>query len=148
MFKKLPFISILLLFLVGLGGCGGDDSTTAASLSKSEYIKRAKVICTDAESEQFKQGSLYLEKHPGVEEEQVLVEAALPPLEKELQKLKALGTPSGGASQVDAYLLAFEKALKETREDPKNALSASSNPFERPNKLAEAYGLEGCSGNP
>lgn len=143
--KALIFCAALILMVNA--GCGG-GSSGGPSLTKGQFIKRAKAICTQAETEQFKNGFAYLEEHPGIDEEEAVLPAALPPIEKELKELRDLGAPDGDETKVEVILNALEKALEETKKDPGRALERKGNPFETPNKLAERYGLQGCSGNP
>src|SRR3954471_6116809 len=151
MVKKLLniFILVVLSFLmvVGLGGCGGSDSAEA-SLSEKQFVKKAKAICLNSEGEQFKGAFAYIESHPGTEEEDAVVPAALPPIEKELTRLQELPAPEQKQSQLTAFYKALEKAIAETKKDPGRALVVKGNPFNRPNKLAEVAGLENCSSNP
>jgi hypothetical protein len=147
--RKLLIISLLAVLaflLVYTAGCG-EDSTTV-SLSKKQFVKRAKVICSESETEQFGTVVSYLQAHPGLKQEEAMVPAGLPPIEKELNKLKALGSPSGGEAELEDFFQALEKAIAETKKDPGSALTQKGNPFDKPNELAESYGLEGCSGNP
>lgn len=148
--KRLLSISLILaaiLLLFGMAGCGGSDSGEAA-LSKKEFVKKAKDICIKAEDEQYKQGFTYVQEHPNVKQEDVVVPAALPPIEKELAKLKDLPAPEQDQSQLTAFYEALEKAITDTKADPGSAMVEKGNPFNKANKLAEAYGLEGCAGNP
>jgi hypothetical protein len=145
------FLSILMAFtvlLIGAAGCGSDSSSAEPSLTKAQFVKRADAICTASENEQFKIGMTYLEEHPGVEEEEVIIPAGLPPIEKELRMIKDLTAPAGYAKKVDEFVQALEQAVTETRKDPGSALEPTGNPFEKPNNLAEADGLKGCAHNP
>ncbi|HWC47597.1 MAG TPA: hypothetical protein VG448_01805 [Solirubrobacterales bacterium] len=135
-----------LLMLSSLVGCGGGSE--AASLTKKQFVQRAKAICVAAETEQFNQGAAYMEAHPGIEEEDAVVPAALPPIEKELEKLKKLPAPDESQSQLALFYEALEKALADTKKDPGSALVQKDNPFDEANNLAEQAGLEGCSSNP
>jgi hypothetical protein len=74
--------------------------------------------------------------------------AALPPLEKEVQKLKALGAPSGDEAKVEAILAALGEAVEAGKENPQSLLVAEQTPFNRANALAKAYGLRICASNP
>jgi hypothetical protein len=139
-------ISWVLLLLV-MSGCGGSDSGET-SLSKKQFVKKAKAICLESETEQYKQGFSYIESHPGAEEEDAVIPAALPPIEKELTKLQELPAPDQIEAQVTAFYKALEKGIADTKKDPGSALVQKGNPFKAANKLAEEAGLEGCSANP
>jgi hypothetical protein len=141
------FALATVLLVLNVSGCGGGDSAET-SLTKKQFVKRAKSICVAAENEQFNDGIAYMEKHPGIEEEEAIVPAGLPPLEKELEKLKALGAPRGDEAKIEEFLEELEKAITETKDDPGTALVRKGNPFNKANELAKSYGLEGCYGNP
>jgi hypothetical protein len=138
--------ALVSMGLILVSGCGGDSAE--ASLTKDQVIKKAELICGEAEGEQFKKGFAYMEEHPGIEEAEAVVPAALPPIEKELQRLKDLPAPSSDQAELTEFFAALEKAMEETKKDPESALISKANPFERPNELAKRYGLQGCSGNP
>ncbi|HSC55657.1 MAG TPA: hypothetical protein VLC51_00550 [Nitrospira sp.] len=141
-------ISLLCVSLSGCGGSGSEASGSEASLSKKEFVKKAKAICLKSESEQFKAAFAYIESHPGTEEEDAVVPAALPPIEKELKKLREMGAPEEMQSRLDSFYKALEQGIADTKKDPGSALVVKGNPFNRANKLAEAAGLENCSSNP
>ena len=150
MMKKLLSIICLVaaaLLLFGVAGCGEDDSS-AATLTKKQFIKSAEGICEQAETEQLKKATKYLQGHPGAEEEDAVIPAGLPPIEEELNKLEALGLPKGGEAEIEAFLDALQVALDQAKEDPGSVLAQQGNPFEKPNKIGSKYGLKACASNP
>jgi hypothetical protein len=149
--KKL--LSILCLvaagsMLLGVAGCGGGDDSSAASLTKKQFIKSAESICKQAESKQLKTATKYLQDHPGAEEEDVVVPAGLPPIEEELTKLEALGLPEGGEAEIEAFLEALQEGLDKANADPASVLVQKGNPFEEANEIGQKYGLKACASNP
>ena len=132
---------------MGAAGCGGGDSTTA-SLTKKQFLKKADKFCEEGEREQLELASEYLKKHPGAEEEEMIIPAGLPPLQKQTEEIKALPAPEGDEAQVEAIVKAFEKALKDTEANPQDILTTASNPFKEADKLAEKYGLTSCANAP
>ena len=148
--NKRLFILALVALLAAAVGCGssGSEGTSETSVTKKQYVLRAEKVCLNTESEQFQTISTYSQEHPEVDEEKAVVEAGLPPLEAELAKLEALEQPRTGNAQLEAFFAAFDRAITESQEDPSRVLTQEGNPFATPNKLAEAYGLKGCSGNP
>ncbi len=144
---KLVVVGLFLLgLLVWVPGCGGGDSTSA-SLTKSQYLKQAKEICEKGEREQLELASQYLKKHPGAEEEDMILPAGIPPLQKQIAKLKELPAPEGDEAEIEAFIKASEEALEEGEANPQDLLS-SSNPFDKANKLGEKYGLTNCASAP
>lgn len=143
----LIILSLVAVAALSIAGCG-DSSSAETNLSKKQFIARAESICKQAEKEQTELGLKFFQSHPGAEEEEALIPAGIPPIEKELNKLRELGSPSSGQAEVDRYLEALEKAVEEAKEDPAGALAASGGPFEEPNELAQNYGLKTCANNP
>jgi hypothetical protein len=147
--KVLPILIALLLVaaLTGASGCGGGDSTSA-SLTKKQFLKKADEICEKGETEQLEMAAKYLKKNPGAEEEELIVPAALPPLQKQTEEIKALPAPEGDEAEVEAIVKAFEKALKDSEANPQDVMSSGSNPFKEADKLAKKYGLTSCANAP
>lgn len=145
-------ILILLLALAALplllaaSGCGEEDSAEA-SISNAKFQKKANLICNNASVEQYEEASRYLEDHPKAKEADLLEAVAIPPLEKQLEKLKALGLPRGHEEEAEAFFEEFEAALEEMREDPRS-VSEQDNPFEQANKLGKKYKYGDCGVNP
>lgn len=134
--------------LTGAWGCGsGGDSTS--SLTKKQFLAKADKFCEEGEKEQLELASKYLQQHPGAEEEEMILPAGLPPLQKQTEKIKALPAPEGDEAEVETMIEAFEKGLKETKANPQDLMTSGSNPFTEADKLAEKYGLNtSCSSAP
>ncbi|MGN6201255.1 MAG: hypothetical protein ACTHNY_02480 [Solirubrobacterales bacterium] len=145
------FLSMTLLSLLaalGIGGCGNGEETAAASLPKVKFIKQADLICSNASIDQAKKAASYVFDHPGAKEVDLVLPAAIPPLERELDELEELGGPSGEEEEFAVYLEEFAKALDELKAEPKSALSPADNPFKKANKLATELQSGDCSQTP
>jgi hypothetical protein len=147
--KVQPILIVLLLAgaLAGASGCGGGDSTSA-SLTKKQFIAKADKICEEEEREQLELAAKYLKKNPGAEEEDMIIPAGLPPLQKQTERIKTLPAPEGDEAKIEAIMKAFEKALKDAEANPQDVLTAASNPFKEADKLAEKYGFTNCAHAP
>jgi len=132
---------------MAVSGCGGSEAVEV-HLSKKQFLKKSEEVCSEAENEQFEGAGQYMEKHPNAKEEDLVVPAGLPPIEKEIKKLKALGPPKGGEAEIEAFIKALEAAAEAAKEDPKVVLASQGNPFEKPDKLASEYGFSVCANNP
>jgi hypothetical protein len=145
---KLVVIGLVLAGLLAwTSGCGGGSSTTA-SLTKKQYLKQAQEICEKGEREQLELAAQYLKKHPGSEEEDMISSAGIPPLQKQIEKLKALPAPEGDEAKIEAFIKASEEALKEGEANPQDLLNSRSNPFDKPNELGKEYGFTNCASSP
>jgi hypothetical protein len=148
--SKLIAIMTLLFVaaaLTGAWGCGsGGDSTS--SLTKKQFLAKADKFCEEGEREQLELASKYMKQHPGAEEEEMVIPAGLPPLQKQTEKIKALPAPEGDEAEVEAMIKAFEKGLKDTEANPQDLLASASNPFKEADKLAAKYGLTTCDNAP
>jgi hypothetical protein len=133
-----------------LGGCGGgeDEATAQTTMPLEKYAAKTDLICGDGSVEQGKLAYVYLEKHPNAEEIDLVIPAAVPPIEKEIEELHELGLPRGHEEEAEAVVEEMEKALEALKEEPKGALSGKNNPFKKANELAAELGLGDCSQNP
>ena len=150
-FHALMLTSLLAAaaLIMVLGGCGGSSSASSqGALTKSQFIKRADAICVQSEGEQLQLMVAYAKHHPGAEEEEMVKPAGLPPLEKQLESIKALEAPAGDEAKVAAWLDEFEAQLQKAKKNPGSVLDLEHNPFATANKMAEKYGLKGCAGAP
>jgi hypothetical protein len=147
MINRYLTLLVALMVLSVVAGCGSTESEEG-TLTKAQFAKRANLICSNASNEQAKNAGPYLSKHPNAEEAELLEMVGIPPLEKELEELRALGLPRGHEAQAEAFIEEFEKALDELKEDPAAALPPQDNPFEKANSLAEKYEYGDCSQSP
>lgn len=145
--KSVGVLLVVLWALIVAAGCGS-DSSTGASITKAQFVKKANDICEETEGEKLKLATEYLKKNPGTEEVDLVVPAAVPPLEKQVREIEALPAPEGDEAKVEAYLDAVKAGIKDTEANPEDALAAKSNPFVKANSLAADYGLTVCDGLP
>jgi hypothetical protein len=141
----------LALFAAGCGG--GDDTSTTASLTKAQFIKKADGICESAEGKLNGEFESFAEKHnlsekqpPNHKEaEEAATTILIPSIEGQVQDIRALGAPEGDEGQVDELLTAVEDALDTAREDPAEFIeSEGEGEFAAANKKAREYGLKAC----
>jgi hypothetical protein len=141
-------VSVLILALVGVTGCGSSGDSATAALPQATFIKRAEAICEQAEQEEFKSTVAYTKEHPSSKEEEWVAPIFVPAVEEQLRQLKALGAPEGEESSIDSMLAELGTAIEVTKADPKKVLQPSTNPFEKYDKLAKKNGLVACSHAP
>jgi len=134
-------------------GCGssnesGGESFAEARMPLGQYAHKTDLICGEGSFEQGALAAAYLEKHPNTKEVDLVIPAAVPPIEKEITELHELGLPKGHEEEAEVFVGEMEAALKVLKKEPKGALSQKDNPFEKSNELGEKLGLGDCARNP
>jgi malonyl CoA-acyl carrier protein transacylase len=131
-------------------GCGGGDSS-AESLTKAEFVKKANAICARLSGESQAELLAYINKNvkgsgnkaltKGQEEE--LVESlVVPSVNKQIEELDALGAPEGDEEQIDAFIEELESTVEEAEEETVGF--TEERPFAEAEKLAREYGISEC----
>jgi hypothetical protein len=134
--------------LAGLG-CGGDDGIATAEIPKKVFLRKADAICAET-YDQMRSGYLAFVKgkanpFSGDREIREFADTVLIPTKRqEVQRLRALGAPSGEGDQVEAIIDAYEEGIERAEEDPRAAVSSATGVFTEATELAEGYGLEDC----
>lgn len=137
---------------LALVGCGsGDDEDQPASLPKSQYAKKADAICSKTEGRQEKLVNQFGEqtkKNPETPSgtEELIIFAAVPPLELQAKELSQLPPPEEEAAKAKEYLHAFEKGIEATAQEPQALLVAEPGPFTKAEEAAKGFGFKVCSG--
>jgi hypothetical protein len=125
-------------------GCGGGSDPP----SKAEFIKKGNAICRkgnhdiNAAVEKTFSG----DERPSTAKIKAFGErTAIPRVQREIDQLRRLGTPSKDQEEVEAFLGEAQSALDKVKADP--ALFATQeqhDPFAEANRLAKSYGLKVC----
>jgi hypothetical protein len=155
--KALLAIGMAIALAAAVVGCGGGDDTSgsssgdssAAGLTKAEFIKQADKICGDAsdasegEAEEYaEENDFNLEKASEEQLEEAIAAVLVPNLNQQAEDISALGAPEGEEEQVEEILTALEDAAAEIDDDPGAAFEGD--PLGEATKLAKAYGLKVC----
>jgi hypothetical protein len=152
------FIAVLFGALVGamlIAGCGSsDNSETTASLTKAQFLKQGNAICkagneeTNEGFESFSKEHNLGHKEPSEAQFEELSETVLAPsVSKQIEEVRALGTPEGDEGEVDEFLTNAEEALEKVEEEPALiSAEGKEGPFYSVNKEAAAIGLTSCGG--
>ena len=150
----------MLLLMVALpsAACGDDDSedgttTTTTALSKQQFVREANLICerTDDEleraSRQFFADAPSGEEVPPEEIEEFGEKTVYPAVQDEIDRIRALGAPTGDEDQVEALLDAAQQGLDTLQDHPGQlARGAAAPALDEASKLARNYGLDQCAG--
>lgn len=136
---------------------GGSESTPSApeaaesSLTRAQFVKKANALCSGERSESFQELTSFAQRHAkeGKPERTLLKdmvrEAILPRIERELRKLAELGAPAGDEEEVQEFLTAEYEAYKRALalEEPKT-LQQVEHLFAKAGAMARAYGIDAC----
>jgi len=145
--KTLTIFSALMALLLSLevGGCGGSDEEP---LTKRKFIAKGEEICRNAKREQFRLRAEVLKQWPNAEETHLVKPAAVPAMEREIRRLKALNPPVGDEKKVQAIIRGLENGVVDSAYDPLDLLVAVSEPFATTRKLERRYGFKICATTP
>jgi hypothetical protein len=148
--RHLPLSAVLALLVAG---CGGDDdatntaTTTAAPLTKAEFIRQADQICLSGDSrieaaadDLLAQGG----EPPPSEVRRIARRIVVPGLEAEVQAIRALGAPAGDEAAVERILSATERGIAEIEADPESAIEGPTPGLRKAGRLAREYGSAEC----
>jgi hypothetical protein len=136
--------SVLAVALIAAGCGGGDDNsdTTSVSLTKSEWLAKADAICQQGNQEIQQAASQQFgkQKPTAADIRQFGTETALPNTQTQVDKIRALGAPSGDEDQVNKILDTVQADIDKA----KAAGDVEDSTFADGNALAKQYGLQVC----
>lgn len=140
--------AIAIAIALGVAGCGDDESSTesstAASITKEEFVTQANQICADGTvSVEAAAKKVFTSPQPSKAAVGGFVtETVIPETEAQVTDIRALGAPAGEEEQVDAILETADQELEALMADP-SAIGPQS--FAESSKLAADYGLNECA---
>jgi hypothetical protein len=151
-------IKIFHIFLSGLiasgllVGCGSDGDGDTTTLTKTEFIRSADVVCKKAIGMQARAEIEYAQQHEkalvalplATAQAQVRAAVGLPLILKEAEEIDALGAPEGDEEQVEEIVTGLEEGVEATEENPKSSEEGES-PFVEVSRLATEYGFKVCA---
>ena len=147
--------ALVALAVVAIAGCGSssssDSTESTASLSKAEFLKKGNAVCKEgnesinSEFEEFdKENNLSETAEPPKEVQEEAVEQVLiPAINRQIEEVKALGTPEGDEGELAELISAEEGVVEEAEENPLLLFETTPKQKEA-NKLATDYGLTVC----
>jgi hypothetical protein len=145
--KRYPLGLLALSLAAGLvaAGCGGSDdnsTTTAASLTKPEWIAKADSICKQGSQEINQAASQQFgnQKPTEAQVQQFAKDNLVPQIQSEVDSIRALGAPSGDEDQVNKLLDTVQADIDKA----KAAATIENSSFADGNALANQYGLKVC----
>jgi ABC-type lipoprotein release transport system permease subunit len=138
----LALTAVLALAVIGAGCGSSDDDSGTSSLTKSEWIAKADAICQQGnqEIEQAAQQQFGNQKPSAADVQQFATGTALPNTQTQINKIRALGAPSGDEDQVNKILDTVQADIDKA----KSAGDIEESTFADGNALAKQYGLKVC----
>jgi hypothetical protein len=153
--KNLALVLVGVVFAVLVGsGCGDGEAdsgadSASAPLTKQEYIAKAENVCLQAGKAASGRFQALQKSNEDLNEAQLMPRASeevlVPSMEEIADELQSLGPPAGDERQVDAFLTALQQAIDDASGRKITSFQQFSEPFQRYNKLIEAYGFENCT---
>ncbi|MGN6585853.1 MAG: hypothetical protein ACTHKT_00040 [Solirubrobacterales bacterium] len=134
-----------LLLPLDAGGCGSSEE---APLTKKQFIAKGEEICRDAKREQFRLRAKTLKRWPNAEETHLVKPAAVPAMEREIRRLKALNPPVRDEKKLQEIFRGLENGVADSSYDPLDLLVRVSEPFAIARKLERHYGFKVCATTP
>jgi hypothetical protein len=134
-----------------LSGCGSGDTTTTASLSKAEFVRKANAICAKDAQRMQKDFQAFSSEHNDnpnpsrAEYEEFIAKVIEPNLTHQIRTIRALGSPASDAGTVEEILSAVEEGLRTAGEKPELVTRGNAEIFGKAIKLAATYGLTACA---
>jgi hypothetical protein len=145
--KRIPVLllgSVLAAALIAAGCGGGDDNsdTTTTSLTKAAWIAKADAICQQGnqEIEQAAKQQFGNQQPTAAEVQDFGTGTALPATQTQVDKIRALGAPSGDEDQVNKLLDTVQADIDKA----KAVGDVEDSTFADGNALAKQYGLQVC----
>lgn len=138
--KLLSTLLLSMLTLAALAGCGGGEP----QLTKTQFIRQADAVCKQAAAEQRKLAA----QHKGEVVSgnlAAVIAVFVPPMERELRRLRALSPPQADEGRVGAMLRAIESGVKDAKADYLDLFVKQTDPFTEANELARKYGIAACA---
>lgn len=140
---------LVLALAIAIFGCGSGGSS--GSLSKAQFLKKGVAICVEGTEEIGRLDEAAWAKYdPNHTSQSEVIRwkvalALLPPREKELRRLRALGLPEGDETYVERMLDAWEEGIETGKRHPWRLLAGGSDfAFAETYRMADDYGLEKC----
>lgn len=126
---------------IGCGSSGSDEG----SLTKADFIRKADAVCSEWQQARDQRYTAAASKFGNLNNKANKEKAILyilAPYEVAVEGLGEITPPAGEEDKVDGVVKAMEEAMAQTRKNP--VAASEEAPFDKPNKLAESYGLEEC----
>lgn len=130
-----------VVLAVAVAGCGGGES----HLARAQFLSQANAICRRAATEQERLASGYPKGAVAYGHYGASTAVFVPPMEKELRRLKALSPPPEDERKVRVLLEEIEGGVEDAKADYLDLFVKVTDPFRSANERARRYGLKACA---
>lgn len=147
---RLACLGFALVALTAVG-CGENAVGEEERVTKGEFIKKADVLCEEADKAQEDAQRAFEQTFPEPSsgtlwQEKLVLDVGLPPVQTLAEELNELAAPSGDEEEISAIVQGMERAVDEASANPSSMLEEGSvGPFTQVLKLAKEYGFKACS---
>jgi len=131
----------LVAAALSIAGCGGSGGSQP---SRAQFIRQGDAICKQAAAERERLAARYKGEVVSGNFEAVTA-VFVPPMERELRRLRALGPPQADEKKVRAILKATKRGIEDAKADYLDLFVRETDPFAEANALARRYGLATCA---
>ena len=133
----------LALLLSSATGCGGGEE----QLTKAQFLEQGDAVCRQAGTEQAEIASHYKKGQIAPGQYEVVTAVFVPPMEKELRRLRSLNPPQEDEKEVRAILRGIQSGVDDAKADYLDLFVRETDPFAEANELARKYGFHACAGS-
>jgi hypothetical protein len=143
--KVKPMLAAGLAVGLIAAGCGDDDDSESASITKDEWIAQASEICSQSEQAMEEQaGEFFRTGKPEPKAElEFQTEVVVPGIREQVTQIAALPVPEGDEGEIEAIVTTAEDGLEEAEEDP-TVVEESSGALAEAGRLISDYGVKAC----
>lgn len=145
------FVFALALTAIGCGDSDSSDTAAAPPMTKAAFVKEANALCNKSRAIAIERAFALSAQRPDeskrAQEVELFRTVMLPDAQKRIDRVLALGVPSGDEDQVEAIFSKVEEILDRAESDPESFFQAQINykyPLKEAEKLADRYGLSDC----
>jgi hypothetical protein len=141
---KIHYITGAAIVMLGIAGCGGDDS----ALTAGEYRTQAGAICERIDPD-ITALFISLESKGDTatpEDLQATVDALVQLVNTEIDEIAALTPPDELAADAEAMVAAARTAVSTTEAQGLGFFDDETNPFAEADRMASELGITACAG--
>jgi hypothetical protein len=166
--RTISLLALVSIFVIAMAGCGGGDdeggSASGATGSESNlgsadtaavppvdratFIKQANAVCKPGKAKLLSALLAYQQKHLNEPSTKVVPDTTRkvikPELEAQIEKLRALGVPSGDEAEVEKFFTALLQGADEIIAEKPPTFDEAERMLQQASDVARHYGIDEC----